>query len=106
MVAAARRPRKHRRGPQEPCGFRGSNGPPRFGTPRSTVARELLMPLATPQQYRDMIDATGAAAYLSGPAENMAAGAQAFAEFAHVLAERSPVLIALHTDHATAERVD
>jgi fructose-bisphosphate aldolase class II len=102
------------------------------------------MPIATPQQYRDMIDAarvggyaypavnvsssetlnaalrgfaearsdgivqitTSAAAYLSGPAEDMAAGAQAFAEFAHVLAERSPVLIALHTDHATSERVD
>jgi fructose-bisphosphate aldolase, class II len=102
------------------------------------------MPIATPQQYRDMIDAaragdyaypsvnvsssetlnaavrgfahvrsdgivqitTSAARYLSGPAEDMAAGAQAFAEFTHVLAERSPVLIALHTDHATAERVD
>jgi fructose-bisphosphate aldolase class II len=36
----------------------------------------------------------------------MATGAQAYAEFAHVLAERSPVMIALHTDHATAERVD
>src|SRR5918995_2617623 len=102
------------------------------------------MPIATPQQYRDMIDAarggeyaypavnvsssetlnaalrgfaearsdgivqitTSAAEYLSGSAEDMATGAQAFAEFAHVLAERSPVLIALHTDHATAERVD
>jgi fructose-bisphosphate aldolase, class II len=102
------------------------------------------MPIATPQQYRDMIDATrageyaypavsvsssetlnaalrgfaearsdgivqittSAAKYLSGPAEDMVAGAQAFAEFAHVLAARSPVLIALHTDHATAEHVD
>jgi fructose-bisphosphate aldolase class II len=102
------------------------------------------MPIATPQQYRDMIDAgrageyaypavnvsssetlnaalrgfaearsdgivqitTSAAGYLSGPAEDMAAGAQGFAEFAHAVAARSPVLIALHTDHATAERVD
>jgi fructose-bisphosphate aldolase class II len=102
------------------------------------------MPIATPDQYREMIDAaraggfaypavnvsssetlnaalrgfaearcdgivqitTSAAKYLSGPAEDMAAGAQAFAEFAHVLAARSPVLIALHTDHATAEHVD
>jgi fructose-bisphosphate aldolase, class II len=102
------------------------------------------MPIATPDQYREMIDAaragvfaypavnvsssetlnaalrgfakarsdgivqitTSAARYLSGPAEDMAAGAQAFAEFAHVLADRSPVLIALHTDHATAEHVD
>ncbi len=49
---------------------------------------------------------TSAANYLSGLAEDMAAGARAFAEFAHVLAARAPVLIALHTDHATAEHVD
>jgi fructose-bisphosphate aldolase class II len=49
---------------------------------------------------------TGAAGYLSGPAADMAAGAHAFAAFAHVLAARAPVLIALHTDHATAEHVD
>ncbi len=102
------------------------------------------MPVASPDQYRAMIDAaraggyaypavnvsssetlnaalrgfaearsdgiiqitTGAAAYLSGPAKDMAAGAQAFALFAHVLAARAPVLIALHTDHATVEQVD
>jgi fructose-bisphosphate aldolase, class II len=102
------------------------------------------VPIATSQQYRDMIDAartgeyaypavnvsssetlnaalrgfaearsdgivqitTGAAGYLSGPADDMPAGAQAFAELAHVLAGQSPVLIALHTDHATAARVD
>jgi fructose-bisphosphate aldolase class II len=49
---------------------------------------------------------TSAANYLSGPADDMAAGAHAFAEYAHVLAARSPVLIALHTDHATVEHVD
>jgi fructose-bisphosphate aldolase, class II len=102
------------------------------------------MPVATPAQYRAMLDSarssgyaypavnvsssetlnaalrgfaeagsdgiiqitTSAANYLSGPAEDMAAGAQAFALFAHVLAARTPVLIALHTDHATAEHVD
>jgi fructose-bisphosphate aldolase class II len=102
------------------------------------------MPLATPQQYREMIDAaraggfaypavnvsssetlnaalrgfaearsdgivqitTSAAAYLSGPAKDMAAGAHAFAEFAHVLAARAPVLIALHTDHCIPVHVD
>ncbi len=100
--------------------------------------------IATPTQFRDMIDAaragayaypavnvsssetlnaafrgfaearsdgivqitTSAAKYLSGPADDMAAGARAFAEFAQVLGERSPVLTALHTDHATAEHVD
>jgi len=102
------------------------------------------MPIASPQQYLDMIDAaraggyaypavnvsssetvnaalrgfadarsdgilqitTSAARYLSGPAEDLGVGARAFAELAHVLGERSPVLIALHTDHATAEHVD
>ncbi len=49
---------------------------------------------------------TSAAKYLSGPANDMAAGARAFAEFAHIVAARSPVLIALHTDHATPEHVD
>ena len=100
--------------------------------------------LATPDQYRSMIDTarssgfaypavnvsssetlnaalrgfaearsdgivqitTSAAKYLSGPANDMAAGARAFAEFAHIVAARSPVLIALHTDHATPEHVD
>jgi fructose-bisphosphate aldolase class II len=102
------------------------------------------MALATPRQYRDMIDAaraggyaypainvtssqtlnaalrgfadarsdgivqitTGAAEYLSGPAADIAAGARAFAAFAHVVAARSPVLIALHTDHCTPDHVD
>jgi fructose-bisphosphate aldolase, class II len=100
--------------------------------------------IATPSQYREMIDAahaggyaypavnvsssqtlnaalrgfvearsdgivqitTSGASYLSGPVDDMAAGAQAFAEFAHVLAARAPVMVALHTDHATAEHVD
>jgi fructose-bisphosphate aldolase class II len=102
------------------------------------------MPLASPLQYRDMIDAAraggfaypainvtssqtlnaalrgfaearsdgivqitaGAAEYLSGPAADMTAGARAFAAFAHVVAARSPVLIALHTDHCTPEHID
>jgi fructose-bisphosphate aldolase, class II len=102
------------------------------------------MPVATPDQYRSMIDTarsagfaypavnvsssetlnaavrgfaearsdgivqitTSAARYLSGSAYDMAAGARAFAEFAHIVAARSPVLIALHTDHATPEHVD
>jgi fructose-bisphosphate aldolase class II len=49
---------------------------------------------------------TSAARYLSGPAADLAVGARAFADFAHVLAARSPVLIALHTDHATPDHVD
>jgi fructose-bisphosphate aldolase class II len=44
---------------------------------------------------------TGAAEYLSGGAiKDMALGARALAEYARILADRYPVLIALHTDHA------
>jgi fructose-bisphosphate aldolase, class II len=49
---------------------------------------------------------TGAADYLSGAAGDMALGARALAEYAHVLGERYPVLIALHTDHAPPEKFD
>src|ERR1041385_9265329 len=102
------------------------------------------MPLATPEQFRGMLDAaraggyaypavnvsssqtlnaalrgfadarsdgivqitTSAAKYLAGPTGDLAVGARAFAALAHVLAARTPVLIALHTDHATQEHVD
>jgi fructose-bisphosphate aldolase, class II len=47
------------------------------------------------------------AAFASGSALGDAvAGARALAEFAHVIAERHPVLVALHTDHCPPERVD
>ena len=49
---------------------------------------------------------TGAARYLSGPAADMAAGARALAEFAHVVADGLPILVGLHTDHCTPEHVD
>jgi fructose-bisphosphate aldolase class II len=49
---------------------------------------------------------TSAAKYLAGPAEDMAVGAQAFADFVRVVASRSPVLIGLHTDHCTPDHVD
>jgi fructose-bisphosphate aldolase, class II len=50
---------------------------------------------------------TGAAEFLSGAAVNdMALGARALAEYARVLGERYPVLIALHTDHAPPEAFD
>src|SRR6266536_166921 len=101
--------------------------------------------LATPDQYRSMIDTarssgfaypavnvtssetlngalrgfaearsdgivqvtTGAGAFLSGGAiGDMALGARALAEYAHVVGEQYPVLIALHTDHATPDRFD
>jgi fructose-bisphosphate aldolase, class II len=50
---------------------------------------------------------TGAAEFASGGAvRDMALGARALAEYAHVLADRYPVAIALHTDHALPETFD
>ncbi len=49
---------------------------------------------------------TGAAEYLSGTIMDMALGARALAEFARVLADHYPTLIALHTDHAPPEKFD
>src|SRR6204780_5233929 len=46
---------------------------------------------------------TGGAEYLSGQSvKDMATGAVALAEFAHVVAAKYPVNVALHTDHCPA----
>ena len=50
---------------------------------------------------------TGGAEYLSGAAvKNMVVGASALAEFAHVVADRYPIHIALHTDHCPKDKLD
>lgn len=103
------------------------------------------MPIATPEKYREMLDAArsgryalpainstssstilatlegfteagsdgiiqfsyGAGEFASGQSnKDMALGARALAEFAHVVADQYPVNIALHTDHCPPDRVD
>jgi fructose-bisphosphate aldolase, class II len=50
---------------------------------------------------------TGGAEYLSGSAvKDMVTGAVALAEFAHVIAAKYPVHIALHTDHCPKDKLD
>lgn len=50
---------------------------------------------------------TSGGGFLSGTRlDDMALGAQALAEFAHAVADRYPMLIALHTDHCPPDRVD
>src|SRR5215217_8400043 len=50
---------------------------------------------------------TGGAEFASGTAvKDMVVGATALAEFAHVVAERYPVNIALHTDHCPKDKLD
>jgi fructose-bisphosphate aldolase, class II len=84
--------------------------------------------IATTQQYAAMLDAAAAGSYAmpavnvtssetlngalrgfavsGGAIGDMALGARALAEYAHVVGEQHPVLIALHTDHATPDRFD
>src|SRR5271154_5503790 len=50
---------------------------------------------------------TGGADYLSGAAvKDMVTGSVALAEFAHVVAAKYPVNIALHTDHCPKDKLD
>lgn len=50
---------------------------------------------------------TGGAEFLSGQrVKEMPVGAAALAEFAHVVADKYPVLVALHTDHCPPEKID
>jgi len=50
---------------------------------------------------------TGGGSFASGTHVNsMSLGAQAIAEMAHLMAEEYPVLIAMHTDHCQADKVD
>ena len=49
---------------------------------------------------------TGGGEFASGLAKDMALGAEALATFAGVVGERCPVLIGLHTDHCTADKLD
>jgi fructose-bisphosphate aldolase class II len=50
---------------------------------------------------------TGGAEYLSGQGvKDMVTGAAALAEFAHVVAAKYPVQVALHTDHCPKDKLD
>jgi len=50
---------------------------------------------------------TGGAEYLSGQSvKDMVTGASALAEFAHVVADRYPINVALHTDHCPKDKLD
>ena len=50
---------------------------------------------------------TGGAEFLSGTTvKDMVVGARALAEYAHVVAERFDVTVALHTDHCPKDKLD
>src|ERR687886_2065210 len=50
---------------------------------------------------------TGGAEFLSGTkVKDMVTGAVALAEFAHVVAKKYPINVALHTDHCPKDKLD
>jgi fructose-bisphosphate aldolase, class II len=50
---------------------------------------------------------TGGAEFASGTkVKNMVTGAMALAEFAHVVADKYPITVALHTDHCPKDKLD
>ena len=50
---------------------------------------------------------TGGAEFASGTkVKDMVTGASALAEFAHVVADKYPVNVALHTDHCPKDKLD
>jgi fructose-bisphosphate aldolase class II len=50
---------------------------------------------------------TGGASYLSGAkVDDMVTGATALAEYAHVVAAKYPIHVALHTDHCPKKQLD
>jgi fructose-bisphosphate aldolase, class II len=49
---------------------------------------------------------TGGAEYLSGSVKDMVVGSVALAEYAHVVAARYGVTVALHTDHCPKDKLD
>lgn len=61
-----------------------------------------------PDQWDGIVQiSVGGAEYMSGTAVKEALrGARAFARYAHLVAEASPVLVALHTDHCPRAHVD
>ena len=50
---------------------------------------------------------TGGAEFASGlGVKDMVTGAVALAEFAHIIADKYPITVALHTDHCQADKLD
>jgi fructose-bisphosphate aldolase class II len=88
------------------------------------------MPIATPEVYAEMLGrakehsfafpaincvgsesiiqfSTGGAEFASGlGVKDMVTGAVGLAEFAHILADRYPITVALHTDHCPKDKLD
>jgi fructose-bisphosphate aldolase class II len=80
---------------------------PAINVTSSETLNAALMGFAEAESDGIIQVSTGAGEFLSGQAvKDMALGAKALAEFAHTVADRYPVNVALHTDHCQPEKVD
>lgn len=80
---------------------------PAINVTSSETLNAALMGFAEAESDGIIQVSTGAGEFLSGQRiKDMALGAHALAEFAHTVAGRYPVNIALHTDHCQPDKVD
>ncbi|HEX2153718.1 MAG TPA: class II fructose-bisphosphate aldolase [Acidimicrobiia bacterium] len=80
---------------------------PAINVTSSTTLNAALQGFAEAESDGIIQVSTGAAEFLSGlHVKEMPAGAAALAEFAHLIAEKYPMRIALHTDHCQPDKVD
>jgi fructose-bisphosphate aldolase class II len=80
---------------------------PAINVTSSTTLNAALAGFAEAESDGIVQISTGGAEFLSGQyRKDMATGASALAEFAHVAARDYPVRIALHTDHCQPDKVD
>ena len=80
---------------------------PAINVTSSTTLNAALAGFAEAESDGIIQISTGGAEFLSGQSvTDMPTGAAALAEFAHVVAEKYPMKIALHTDHCQPDKVD
>src|ERR671924_2134016 len=85
----------------------GSFAYPAINVTSSQTLNAALRGFADAQSDGIIQVSTGGAEYLSGQGvKDMVTGAVALAEFAHVVAAKYPVHVALHTDHCPKDKTD
>src|SRR6201990_445886 len=80
---------------------------PAINVTSSQTLHAALRGLAEAESEGTIQISTGGAEFLGGQyKKDMVTGAVALAEFAHVVAEKYPVTVALHTDHCPKDKLD
>jgi fructose-bisphosphate aldolase class II len=85
----------------------GSFAYPAINVTSSQTLHAALRGLAEAESDGIIQISTGGAEFLGGQySKDMVTGAVALAEFAHIVAEKYPVTVALHTDHCPKDKLD